>query len=136
MPIRGVDVLINVWTGAAYETVAGQRGCTINLTADTLDATSKTDELTLAGWRSKMSGLRDWSMDFDGLLELADNAVMYLYNAFRTGDEVQVQISGLDIVLAGPAYITNFSIAAPHDDLTTVTGTLAGFGPLQEVSES
>jgi TP901-1 family phage major tail protein len=136
-PIRGIDILVKVNTGSeaspVWTTVGGQRGLTLNRSADTLDNTSKTDDLTLAGWKSQLSGLREWSIDCDGLLVDGDAALDLLETAWEGGDYVQVQAVRTGKTYQGNAYITDLSIDAPHDDMATVSCTLVGAGALAEV---
>ena len=60
--IAGKDILLAVWdsTGAKLMAVSGQQGLTINRSADSIEITSKD---TQGGWKSKIAGMKEWSID-------------------------------------------------------------------------
>lgn len=129
--IRGIDILVSVNTGTAevpvYTAVGGQRGATLNRSASLIDVSNKVS----GDWAKSISGMKNWSIDADGLFALDDAALEALETAFNTSAEVLIQIAkGTDLVYTGKAYITDFPIEAPYDDVATYSVSFAGNGPL------
>ena len=129
--IRGIDILVSVNTGTAespkYTAVGGQRGATLNRSSETIDVSNKVS----GSWRKSISGLKEWSVDADGLLALSDAGFAALEAAFENSEEVLIQIAkGTDLVYSGEAIITDFPIEAPYDDVATYSVSFTGAGAL------
>ena len=64
--IAGKDILLCIWSldGSQLLAISGQQGLTINRSADTIEITSKD---TQGGWKSYLAGMKEWSIDNDGL---------------------------------------------------------------------
>ena len=64
--VAGKDILLAIFdeTGENLLAIAGQQGLTINRSADSIEVTSKD---TVGGWKSKIAGMKEWSIDNDGL---------------------------------------------------------------------
>lgn len=126
---RGIDILVSVKSGDDYVAVGGQRGATLNRSSETIDVTNKVS----GDWKCSIAGLKEWSVDCDGLLLLDDAAYIALEAAFLAGDEVEIQIAGTKSALSfsGPAIITDFPIEAPYDDAATYSLSFTGAGALK-----
>lgn len=129
--IRGIDIMVSVNTGTAevpvYTAVGGQRGATLNRSSETIDVSNKVS----GDWRKSISGLKEWSVDADGLLALSDAGFAALETAFNDSEEVLIQIAkGTDLVYSGEAIITDFPIEAPYDDVATYSVSFTGTGAL------
>lgn len=127
--IKGLDVLVSVETGVpgTFTTVGGQRGATLNRSAETIDVTNKVGD----GWKESVTGFKEWSMDCDGLYVVDDAAFTALETAFLAGTAVNIKISnGSDINYSGEAVITDFPIEAPYDDVATYSVSFTGTGAL------
>lgn len=126
--IRGIDILVSVKSGEEYIAVGGQRGATLSRSSETIDITNKVS----GDWKRSIAGLKEWSVDCDGLLLLDDAAYVALETAFLAGDEVEIQIAGTESTLSfsGPAIITDFPIEAPYDDVATYSLSFTGAGAL------
>lgn len=132
---KGVSVLLKVNTGTdllpVWTAVGGQRGATLNRSADTIETTSKDS----TGYKSYAYGFKDWSIDADGLLVTDDAGYGELEDAFIAGTTIKV-----DVVMAsgdkysGDVIITDFPIEAPYDDMTTYSVTLQGSGALTKTT--
>lgn len=110
--------------------LAGQRNATLNRSAEALDATSKDSD-----WRENLQGIKEWSIDCDGLLVQSDEAYDRLEDIFMTDGEVGVLItlpSGKKY--SGNAIVTDFPIEFPYDDLVTYTAAFTGNGPLNKTT--
>ena len=126
--IRGIDILVSVKSGEEYVAVGGQRGASLSRTSETIDVSNKVS----GGWKRSIAGLKEWSVDCDGLLLLDDAAYIALEEAFLAGDEVEIQIAGTEssVSFSGPAIITDFPIDAPYDDVATYSLSFTGTGEL------
>lgn len=133
--VAGKDILLCVFNMAGDELLAisGQQGLTINRSADTIEITSKDTE---GGWKSYLAGMKEWSIDNDGLYVPNDQSHGILSTAFENGDPVCIKIvNGKTKVgmFGGLAVITDYPIEAPYDDSMTYSVTLSGMGALVDL---
>lgn len=134
--IAGKDILLAVWdsTGANLLAVAGQQSLTINRSAEAIEVTSKDTE---GGWKSKLAGMKEWSIDTEGLYVPSDAAHEALATAFQDGDYVCIKVVNTKTskgMFGGLATITEYNVEAPYDDATTFSITLEGAGALLDLS--
>ena len=109
--------------------IAGQRGATLNQSADTIEATSKDSN----GWKEFETSFKEWSIDADGLLPVDDEGYDALQEAFNSGVKLEVEVSTIDGVgYTGEALVTDFPIEMPYDDLATYSVTFQGTGELKK----
>ena len=134
--VKGIDFLIHVNTGTeelpTFKKVGGQRGATLNRSAETLDTTSKDSE----GFKEFESAFKEWSIEADGLLVDGDLGFKALEDAFMAGKKVQVRVatpSGAKYT--GMAVITDLPLEMPYDDMATYSVTLQGSGVLAKTEE-
>lgn len=123
---RGLDIRISI--GENF--LAGQRGATLNRSAETIDITNKVS----AGWKESITSVKEWSVDCDGVFVADDTALKALETAFNANTMVDVKISDGTWGYEGKAIITDFPIDAPYDDAATYSLTLQGTGELSAVS--
>lgn len=133
--VAGKDILLCVFSTAGDKLLAisGQQGLTINRSADTIEITSKDTE---GGWKSYLAGMKEWSIDNDGLYVPNDQSHGILSTAFENGDPVCIKIvNGKTKVgmFGGLAVITDYPIEAPYDDSMTYSVTLSGMGALVDL---
>ncbi len=136
--IAGKDILLCVWSldGMRLLAISGQQGLTINRSADTIEISSKD---TQGGWKSYLPGMKEWSIDNDGLYVPNDQSHSILSQAFENNDPVCVKVvdnkrkTGM---FGGLAYVTDYPIEAPYDDAVTYSITLSGMGPLVDLTAS
>ena len=133
--VAGKDILLAVWdtTGEHILAVAGQQGLTINRTADTIEVSTKDTE---GGWKASIAGMKEWSIDLDGLYVTSDESQSILSNAFTSGDLVCIKVYNNKTrkgMFGGIASITDFPIEAPYDDAVTYSVTFSGVGPLTDL---
>ncbi len=122
---KGVDFIIKV----GNKVLGGQRGATLNRSAEVIDTTTKNS----AGWKENEASYKEWSIVSDGLLIENDEAFQALENAYMNGDKVVVELStAAGNKYTGDAYITDFPIEAPYDDSATYSVTLQGTGALNK----
>jgi len=133
--VAGKDILLGVWNadGTKLLAISGQQGLTINRSAETIEVNSKSEN----GWKNSLAGLREWSIDNDGIWVASDDAHKALATAFKNGDPVCVKVyngqtkTGL---FGGLAIVTDYPIEAPYDDAVTYSITLQGKGALVDFS--
>lgn len=133
--VAGKDILLAVYSmdGSDLLAISGQQGLTINRSADSIEITSKDTE---GGWKSKIAGMKEWSIDNDGLYVPNDQSHAVLSRAFDNSDPVCVKVvNGKTKVgmFGGLAVITDYPIEAPYDDAMTYSLTLEGMGALVDL---
>lgn len=135
--VAGKDILLAIFdsTGTDLLAIAGQQGLTINRTADSIEVTSKD---TVGGWKSKIAGMKEWSIDNDGLY-VADHAShRALSNSFDKGELVCLKVLNQKeqkSMFGGLAILTDYSLEAPFDDAMTYSISLEGNGGLVDLSD-
>ena len=89
--VAGKDILLCIFNAAGDQLLAisGQQGLTINRSADSIEITSKD---TQGGWKSKIAGMKEWSIDNDGIYSLGDESHTELSRAFENGDPVCLKV--------------------------------------------
>lgn len=133
--LAGKDILLAVFnaTGDSLLAISGQQGLTINRSADSIEITSKDTD---GGWKSKISGMKEWSIDNDGLYVPNDESHRVLSQAFENGDPVCLKVvNGKTKVgmFCGLAVITDYPLEAPYDDAVTYSLTFEGMGKLVDL---
>ena len=133
--LAGKDILLAIWnaTGDKLLAISGQQGLTINRSADSIEITSKDTE---GGWKSKIAGMKEWSIDNDGLYVPNDESHAILSQAFENGDPVCLKVVNGKTkkgMFGGLAVITDYPLEAPHDDAVTYSLTFEGMGRLVDL---
>ena len=136
--MAGKDILLCVYdiNGDNLLAIAGQQSFTLNRSAESIDATSKD---TQGGWVSKVAGMKEWSIDSDGIYTLSDKSHTVLSKAFEDGDPVCIKVVNIKQqmgMFGGLAVITDYPIEAPYDDSVTYSITLEGVGALANLMEN
>lgn len=134
--VAGKDILLAVFSedGANLLAISGQQGLTINRSADSIEVTSKDTD---GGWKAKIAGMKEWSIDNDGLYVMDDASHIALSKAFDAGDPVCLKVINGKTktgMFGGLAYITDYPIEAPYDDAMTYSLTFDGNGKLVDLS--
>lgn len=132
----GKNILLAVWSseGSKLLAVGGQQGLTINRSADSIEVTSKDTE---GGWKSKIAGMKEWSIDTDGIYVVNDDSHKELTKAFENGDPVCIKVINAKAkkgMFGGLAVVTDYSIEAPYDDSMTYSISLEGMGALADLT--
>lgn len=128
---QGIDFIVSVNTGTdavpVWTKVGGQRGATLNRSADTLDSTSKDSN----GWKENEYSFKEWGIDSEGLLLDSDVGYSELEDAFMNAVKVKIQmVTASGKKYEGMSLVTDFPIEAPYDDLATYSVTFTGDGEL------
>ena len=135
--IAGKDIILAIFdaTGADLLAVSGQQGLTINRSADSIEVSSKD---TKGGWKSKLAGMKEWSIDNDGLFVPSSASHKALAEAFNNSDPVCLKVVNAKTqkpMFGGLAYVTDYSLEAPYDDAMTYSISLDGNGALADLTE-
>lgn len=133
--VAGKDILLAIYNadGSKLLAISGQQGLTINRSADSIEITTKD---TAGGWKSKIAGMKEWSIDNNGLYVPNDESHGILSQAFDDSDPVCIKIiNGKRKVgmFGGLAVITDYPLEAPYDDAMTYSLTLEGMGALVDL---
>lgn len=134
--IAGKDIILALFNadGSKLLAVSGQQGLTINRSAESIEVTTKD---TQGGWKSKIAGVKEWSIDNDGLYVPDSDSHKALGKAFKDGALVCIKvINGKTStgMFGGLAIITDYPIEAPYDDAMTYSLTLDGTGELVDLT--
>ena len=134
--MAGKDLLVAIWNddGTAILAVGGQQSLTINRSADTIEITSKDTD---GGWKSYISGMKEWSIETDGIYVKDDESHAILSAAFEAGDPVCIKVydnKRKKGMFGGLAVITDYPIEAPYDDSVTYSLTFSGMGKLTDLT--
>lgn len=134
--MAGKDLLLAIWNadGTAILAVSGQQSLTINRSADTVEITSKDTE---GGWKSYIAGMKEWSIESDGIFVKDDESHAILSAAFDAGDPVCIKVydnKRKKGMFGGLAVITDYPIEAPYDDSVTYSLTFNGMGKLTDLT--
>lgn len=134
--IAGKDIILGVWNadGTELMAIAGQQGLTINRSADTLSVDSKDSD----GWKASIPGMKQWSIDTNGVYVKDDAAHKHLATAFESGDPVCLKVYNKKTqqgMFGGLASLTDYPIEAPYDDSVTYSMSFTGMGKLTDLSE-
>ena len=134
--MAGKDLLLAIWNddGTEILAISGQQSLTINRSADTIEITSKDTD---GGWKSYIAGMKEWSIDTDGIFVKNDESHSVLSAAFEAGDPVCIKVydnKAKKGMFGGLAVITDYPIEAPYDDSVTYSLTFSGQGKLTDLS--
>lgn len=133
--VAGKDILLAIWSkdGSKLLAISGQQGLTINRSADSIEITSKD---TQGGWKSKIAGMKEWSIDNDGLYVPNDESHSILSQAFDSSSSLCIKVINgktKEGMFGGLAVITDYPLEAPYDDAMTYSLTLEGVGGLYDL---
>lgn len=132
----GKDILVCVFSenGSKLLAIAGQKSGKINRKTASIDASSKD---TPGGWKSSVSGMKEWGVDVEGLFIPSDETHKQLGKAFENGTPVCLKLVNMKTKKAmygGLASLTDYSIDAPYEDMVTYSLTFEGMGALKDLS--
>ena len=123
---NGTDLL--VYVGATP--IAHSTSATLNIEQDLPDATTKSS----GGFADHINGLKNWSIDFDGLVDYAASyGVEELFDNLKNGNNVTVKFStatGGDSYWEGSASVSSLTMTAEMEAPVSFSGTFVGKGTL------
>lgn len=112
-----------------YVPVGGQRGGKLNRSADTVDVTTKDGN----GWKESRTGLKEWSIDGDGIFIENNEGYLLIEEAFLNNKVVVVRMATEGLKYEGEAVITDFPLDMPFDNEVTYSVKLQGTGALKKM---
>lgn len=132
---QGVNFKIYVNKGTKespnFIAVAGQRGGKLNRSANVHDVTTKDGN----GWKEVRTGIKEWSIDGDGVVVFSDEGFLLLEQAFTGNQVVPVYIGTEDnLKYSGNAVISDFPLDMPYDNECTYSLKLEGTGELTKTT--
>lgn len=130
----GKDTMLHINKGTAavpvWVLIGGQRNTPLSRKANTLDASHKAS----GGWGAKVPGLKDWSIEYSGLMIESDEALQILDYCFTQGKQVNIKLAYPNgSYRTGWGYITAYNDDNAHDAISTVKVTIEGNGPISEL---
>lgn len=134
----GKDLLIAIWStdGAKILALGGQQSLTINRSAEAIEVSAKDTD---GGWKSSIAGMKEWSIETEGIYVSDDESHKILSKAFENSDPVCVKVYNQKLkngMFGGLAAITDYPIEAPYDDSVTYSLTFQGIGKLVDLTEN
>lgn len=135
--VAGKDIVLAIFdaTGVNLLAVAGQQGLTINRSKDSIEVTSKDSG---GGYKQKIAGMKEWSIDNDGLYVPSHASHKALGQAYKNDDPVCIKVIDQKNevgMFGGLAILTDYSLEAPYDDAMTYSISLDGSGELVDLLE-
>lgn len=132
----GKDILLCIWSadGSKLLAIGGQQGLTINREKEVIEINSKTID---GGWKNKVAGVKDWSIEVDGMYADSDESQKLLAKAFEDDEYVCLKVVNAKsnkALFGGLAIVKEFNCEAPFDDSMTFEMTLEGCGKLTDMS--
>ena len=126
--LNGTNLLVYV-NGVA---VAHATSHTLNVNAEMIDATTKSS----AGWKDVLPGLKDWSIDCEGIVawdatEGVSQAFADITGRTQVTVKFSMEVTG-DKRYTGLAYVSTLSMSAPLEDVITYSLSFAGDGAITE----
>lgn len=136
--IAGKDIILSIWNtdGTTLYALSGQQSLTINRTADSIEVTTKDTE---GGWKSEIAGMKEWSIDVDGVYSVGDESQNLLSKAWEDSELVCVKVYDKKRkkgMFGGVCSITDNNIEAPFDDAVTYSVSLKGVGKLTDLTRT
>ena len=123
---NGTNLLVKI----AGDNVGHTTSCTLSLTHDLPDVTTKDSE----GWSEMISGVRGGSISFDGLIDYSDtqspitlsdyifdrNTIEVVFGTVETGDTI----------FTANGFLANVDQSADHEAGASYSGTITITGPI------
>jgi len=137
--INGTDLVVKLAaTGSAEQIIAHATNCSLELSMDERDITTK-DSL---GWKEISGGLRSWSLSSDALYDAVDLGatkvdLVGLFDLLDARTEVDIEFTLLspatgDYIYSGSGYITSLSVSGGTEETATYSVSIAGNGDLNK----
>lgn len=125
----GINFIVKMEIAGVSTVIAGQRGATLNRSADTTDRTTKDTE----GWKDFGQSFKEWSIDADGLLIESDAGFKALEAAFNDSERVTIELfTAAGNRYYGEAIVQDLPLEAPYDDEATYSVSFQGCGKLNK----
>lgn len=136
--VNGKDIILAIFNsdGSKLLAISGQQSLTLNLEKDVIEIDAKT---TKGGWRTKLPGMKNWTIENDALYIPTDESQKVLRSSFDNDEIICIKVVNAKTetpLFGGLAIISELSIEAPSDDVATCSITLEGNGALVDLVEN
>jgi predicted secreted protein len=140
MPTTGIFNGTNLVVLVGSEVIAHSTSCSLSVSADLPDATTKQSQ----GWAEEIAGLRSWSLTTDGLTTVEPTGTNYvvgdIFSALNARTAVQVKFTTAngstvivgDLVWSGSAFVESLDITADMESPVTYSASFTGTGQLTQ----
>lgn len=137
---NGTSLVVLVGT----EVVAHATSCTLSVSADLPDATTKQS----GGWAEEIAGLRSWSITTDGLATVEPTGTNFvvgdLFSALNGRTSVTVKFTTAngstpivgDLIWSGSAFVESLDITADMESPVTYSASFTGTGVLTQATNA
>jgi predicted secreted protein len=144
MPTTGIFNGTNLVVLVGSEVVAHSTSCSLSISADLPDATTKQS----GGWADQIAGLRSWSLTTDGLTTVEPTSLNYsvgdIFSALNGRGVVTVKFTTAtgstpivgDLVWSGSAFVESLDITADMESPVTYSASFTGQGVLTQATNA
>jgi predicted secreted protein len=142
MPTTGIFNGTNLVVLVGSEVIAHSTSCSLSVSADLPDATTKSS----GGWAEEIGGLRSWSLTTDGLATVEPTNVNYsvgdIFSALNGRTAVTVKFTTAsgstaivgDLAWSGLAFVESLDITADMESPVTYSASFTGTGQLTQAA--
>jgi predicted secreted protein len=140
MPTTGIFNGTNLVVLVGTEVVAHSTSCSLSVSADLPDSTTKSS----GGWADQIAGLRSWSLTTDGLATVEPTGTSYvvgdIFSALNGRQTVTVKFTTVsgntpvtgDLIWYGSAFVESLDITADMESPVTYSVSFTGQGQLTQ----
>ena len=141
MPTTGIFNGTNLVVLVGTEVVAHSTSCSLSISADLPDSTTKSS----LGWASQIAGLRSWSITTDGLATVEPTGTSYIvgdiFSALNGRQIVTVRFTTVssgntlepgDLIWSGLAFVESLDLTADMESPVTYSVSFTGQGVLTQ----
>jgi predicted secreted protein len=144
MPTTGIFNGTNLVVLVGTEVVAHSTSCSLSVSADLPDATTKSS----GGWADQIAGLRSWSLTTDGLTTVEPTGTSYvvgdIFSALNGRGVVTVKFTTVngntpivgDLIWSGSAFVESLDITADMESPVTYSAAFTGQGVLTQATNA
>ena len=144
MPTTGVFNGTSLVVLVGTEVVAHATSCTLSVSADLPDSTTKQS----GGWAEEIAGLRSWSITTDGLATVEPTGTNFvvgdLFSALNGRTAVTVKFTTAngstpivgDLIWSGSAFVESLDITADMESPVTYSASFTGTGVLTQATNA
>jgi predicted secreted protein len=144
MPTTGIFNGTNLVVLVGTEVVAHSTSCSLTVSADLPDATTKSS----GGWADQIAGLRSWSLTTDGLATVEPTGTSYvvgdIFSALNGRTTVTVKFTTVngntpivgDLIWSGSAFVESLDISADMESPVTYSVSFTGQGQLTQATNA
>lgn len=123
-------VLKAIADGGTLATIGHTTSCTLSLSVDLPDATSKDS----GGYAENINGLRSFEISFDGLVDYTDaqNASEFI-DHINSRDKLDFTFGTASVgdqLITGECRVSSIEVSAEMESAVTYSGTLVGTGAI------